>query len=154
VLGRSVRDLLPQHAGLDPRDPRVGVDGDTAHPVGAEEDRAVHGAAGGREVPRPLRCDGDAAAARVVDDLDDVLGRMREDDGERPLVHREVPGETRLVPCLVGGGDDVAFDRGAKRADVVEVKQVGGSGSGHGWLLVLGSRLVRTQRRSTERRRE
>jgi len=42
----------------------------------------------------------------MVDDGHDVLGALREGDERRPLVEREVPRPSRLVPVLVVRTDD------------------------------------------------
>jgi hypothetical protein len=114
VLGRSQRDLLPKDAGLDAGDARLGVDLDAPHPHGLHEDGVGERVERGREVPRALDGHAKAVLAGVVDDRDDVVDRLGEDDGRRPLVGGKVPGEAGLVPGGVAGPDDLAVEEVAK----------------------------------------
>ena len=57
--------------------------------------------------------------AGVLDDRDDVVDRLGEDDRRRPLVGGEVPGEARLVPAGVVGGDDLSVEEVAEGGELV-----------------------------------
>ena len=75
-------------------------------------------AEGGGPVAGPLRCDAEPFFAGEVDDLADVVDRLRDGDGRRLLVDREVPGLARGVPPGVSGGDDVAVDEPTEVAEI------------------------------------
>ena len=108
MLGRSFDDLDPDHAGLGARSAGVRVDRDAAHPVGLEQDRVREVAERLGVVAGALRCNAKPFGACERDDGRDVLGGLGDSDRGGPLVDREVPGQTGLVPVGVAGADDVA----------------------------------------------
>ena len=119
MLGGRGGDVGPDRAGLDARPPGCRVDGDGAHAVGPQQDRAgqrafeVVGVVAGA-----LRRDAQPTLAGEVDDGRDVGGALRQRDGRRPLVDGEVPSLARLVPAGVAGGDDRSVDGRVETAEV------------------------------------
>jgi len=118
VLGGRFDDLDPDRSGVRARGARHGVDGDAAQLVHLEQDRVRERPESAGAVPRPVRRDLQAAVARIGDDLDDVLDGLRDSHGDRPLVDREVPRATRLVPALVSRDHDLADHVRAQLAHV------------------------------------
>ena len=117
VLGRGEGDLLPQHAGLGARGLGVRVDLEPAHAARADENRVVEALERAGEVAGALGRHAHAAAAGVVDDRDDVVGRLGEDDCGGPLVGRQVPRLARSVPVGVAREDDLSVEQVAENAD-------------------------------------
>ena len=111
VLAGRLGELEREHAGLDPRRPGVGVDLDTAHALGLEQDRALERRQRRGAVAGALGGDLEAVVGGEADGRGDVVGALGEDDGVRLLVGDQVPGGARLVPVGVVGGGDAAGDR-------------------------------------------
>ncbi len=111
VLSGGLAQLEHEHAGLDPRRLRIGVDLDAAHALGLEQDRAVERRQRRGAVAGALGGDLEAVLGGEADGGGDVVGALGEDDAVRPLVGDEVPGGSRLVPVGVVGGGDTAGDR-------------------------------------------
>jgi hypothetical protein len=101
VLRGRVGDVAPQHARLDARPLRDGVDLDPAHSLGLEQHRMGERAERMRVVARALRRNAQAALTRPAHDSLDVFGRLGQCNRGGLLVDGEVPGEPRLVPIRV-----------------------------------------------------
>ena len=119
MLGGGVRDVLPLRARLDPRDLLRGVDLHAAHPLELDEQDVVVPALGPGAVAGALRGDAQIVVARELDGRDHVGRRLGDHDDRGPLVGREVPGRTGLVPVCVCGSGDVADEPQAQLGDSV-----------------------------------
>jgi hypothetical protein len=101
------------HTRLDAGGPRLGVDVDSAHALGLDQDRVLQRLQGNRAVAGALAGDAEVVRGGEAHGLGDVLGALGEGDAARVLVGGEVPGGARLVPVGVGGCSDAARDREA-----------------------------------------
>ena len=118
MLGSRLDDLDPDHAGLDSRGLRLGVDLDAAHARGLQQDGVAKVAERRCVVAGALGRDAQSGCAGSLDRGGDVGGGFGEHDGDRSLVDGEVPGLTGLVPGLVGRRDDVPGEPRAQRLRV------------------------------------
>lgn len=115
---RGLDDVGPERSRLDARAMGAGIDLDATHTRRLHEDRVVSDLQRGRSVAGSLRGDPETMCDRELDDLDHVLRRIDQRDGERPLINREVPGPTSVVPVGLAGKHDLAVDTAAQSADV------------------------------------
>jgi hypothetical protein len=111
VLVGCLAQLHREDARLHPGGLRPGVDLDSAHALGLDQDRPLErpgGAQGGGAVPGALAGDPQAVLGGEADDRGDVLPALDEGDRLGSLVGDQVPGEARLVPVGVAWRCDTA----------------------------------------------
>ena len=136
VLARGKGQRLRQDARLDPGPVRGRVHLDAAHPLGLEEDRRV--VPGDRTGVMTTGVEGDRQTVLVgqPDRRDDIVHNLGQDDGDRSLVHGEVPRCASRVPAPVIWNDDIAADPLAERTDAKSPLDIRGARDhGVAWLL-------------------
>ena len=110
VVAGCNRKWFRQDPRLDARASPSHVDLDPAHPLRLHEQRVPAPVDRARVVAARIERDAQAALCREEDGGCDIVRRLRVDDGDGPLVDREVPGLPRRVPCLVARHHDVACE--------------------------------------------
>ena len=105
MLAGGVAGIAPDHTGLEAAHPAPGVDLDSVHALGLDQDRPVEGAAARGAVAGALRGDSKAVRPREGDHRRHVIDRLDVRDRRRVLVGDQVPGRARVVPALLAGRD-------------------------------------------------
>jgi hypothetical protein len=106
----------PAHAGSDPGDPSIGVDGDVLQRRRPYQHRPV-GGAGRRAVAARLHGDGEAFGRGLADGGHRVGGVGQRHHRERVLADREVPRLAVMVPGGVARTGHGTGDRGVERGE-------------------------------------
>ena len=102
------REGLRERSRLDARPTRGRVDLDAAHPLRLQEQRVPAPVDRARVVAAGIEGDAKAVLGGKADGGHDIVGRLGVDDGDRPLVDREIPRLPRGVPGFVARQHDIA----------------------------------------------
>ena len=92
MLAGGVAGVAPDHTGLEAADPAPGVDLDSVHALGLDQDRPVEGAAARGAVAGALCGDSKAVRPREGDHRRHVIDGLDVCDRRRVLVCDQVPG--------------------------------------------------------------
>ena len=118
VVSRGVAGIAPDHPRLEAADAPLGVDLDSVHALGLDQDHPVEGAAARDAVSRALGDHPHAVRPRERDHGRDVFGALDVRHRRGALVNCQVPGRAGLVPVLLAGSHRGAAKTALQRLDV------------------------------------
>src|SRR6185503_11537346 len=101
---------LAQDARLDTRASSLRIDLDTPHPFGLQQQGIPAPVDRARVVAARVERDPETVIGGEDDGRDDVVGGLRQNDPDRPLLDGQVPRLARRVPAVVAWKDDVAAE--------------------------------------------
>ena len=132
LFGGRHDNVLPKRASLDARPSRAGVDLYTTQTRRLHEDRAVQHCKRGRPVAGSLWGNPKTVLTSELDHPDHVLDGLDLRDRERPLINREVPRPTSVVPLGVAWKHKAAREPAPKSMEIARPREVRGtSAAGH-----------------------
>lgn len=119
LFGGRHDDVLPDCSSLDARPSRAGVDLYTTQTRCLYEDRVVQPCERGCSMAGSLWGYPKAMFTCELDDLDDVLDGLDHCDGDRPLINRQVPRPTSVVPLGVAWKHEAAGQPAPQAVQIV-----------------------------------
>ena len=125
LFGGRHDNVLPERSSLDACPSRASVDLYTTQTRCLHQDRAVQHCKRGRSMAGSLWGDPKTVFTRELDDLDDVLDGLDQCDRQRPLINREVPRPTSVVPLGVAWKHEAAGEPARQAVEIARPDAIG-----------------------------